>query len=79
MPPLPEAIILVLAPFAPLFSHRVWLHAQVLLVGAMLAPRARTVTAALRVMGLAAECRFTNVSVQGVRAIRSRKYLDAGH
>jgi hypothetical protein len=60
MPPLPEAIILVLAPFAPLFSHRVWLHAQVLLVGAMLAPGPRTVTAALRVMGLALERRFTN-------------------
>jgi DDE superfamily endonuclease len=60
MPPLPEAIILVLAPFAPLFSHHVWLHAQVLLLGAMLAPGARTVTAALRVMGLAAERRFTN-------------------
>src|ERR687896_2544608 len=60
MPPLPEAIVLVLAPFAPLFSHRVWLHAQVLLVGAMLAPGARTVTATLRVMGLAGERRFTN-------------------
>src|SRR5919198_5722586 len=60
MPPLPEAIILVLAPFAPLFSHRVWLHAQVLLLGAMLVPGARTVTAALRVMGLARERRFTN-------------------
>src|SRR5918998_1143481 len=60
MPPLPEAIILVLAPFAPLFSHRVWLHAQLLLVGAMLAPGARTVTAALRVMGLTAERHFTN-------------------
>jgi DDE superfamily endonuclease len=60
MPPLPDAIILVLAPFAPLFSHRVWLHAQVLLLGAMLAPGARTVTTALRVMGLAAERRFTN-------------------
>jgi hypothetical protein len=60
MPPLPEAIILVLAPFAPLFSHRVWLHAQVMLLGAMLAPGARTVTAALRVMGLAAERHFTN-------------------
>ena len=34
MPPLPEAIILVLAPFAPLFSHRVWHHAQTL--GALL-------------------------------------------
>ncbi|MGH8071096.1 MAG: IS701 family transposase, partial [Candidatus Entotheonellia bacterium] len=60
MPPLPDAIILVLAPFAPLFSHRVWLHAQVLLLGAILAPRARTVTAALRVMGWAMERRFTN-------------------
>ena len=60
MLPLPEAIILVLAPFAPLFSHRVWLHAQVLLVGAMLAPGARTVTAALRVMGLAGERHCTN-------------------
>src|ERR687898_1343011 len=60
MPPLPEASILVLAPFAPLFSHRVWLHAQVLLVGAMLAPGARTVTAALRAMGLATERHFTN-------------------
>jgi hypothetical protein len=60
MPSLPEAIILVLAPFAPLFSHRVWLHAQLLLLGAMLDPGARTVTAALRVMGLAMERRFTN-------------------
>jgi hypothetical protein len=49
-----------LAPFAPLFSHRVWLHAQLLLLGAMLAPGARTVTASLRAMGLATERRFTN-------------------
>jgi hypothetical protein len=60
MPPLPEAIILVLESFAPLFSHRVWRHAQVLLLGAMLTPGARTVTAALRVMGLAGERHFTN-------------------
>jgi DDE superfamily endonuclease len=60
MPPLPDAIILVLAPFAPLFSQRVWLHAQVLLLGALLTPGAHTVTAALRAMGLAAERRFTN-------------------
>jgi hypothetical protein len=59
MPPLPEAIILVLAPFAPLFSQRVWRHAQVLLLGAMLTPGARTVTAALRVMGLSTERHFT--------------------
>jgi hypothetical protein len=60
MPPLPEAIILGLAPFAPLFSDRVWLHAQVLLLGAILTSGPRTVTAALRVMGLATERRFTN-------------------
>jgi valyl-tRNA synthetase len=33
MPHLLEAIILVLAPFMPLFSERVWVHAQVLLLG----------------------------------------------
>jgi hypothetical protein len=60
MPPLPEAIILVLASFAPLFSTRVWSHAPVLLLGAILTPGARTVTAALRAMGLATEQRFTN-------------------
>jgi hypothetical protein len=60
MPPLPEAIILVLAPLTPLFSPPVWRHAQVLLLGAMLTPGPRTVTAALRVMGLSGERHFTN-------------------
>ncbi len=49
---LPPAMILLLRPFVPLFSKRVWLHVQVLLAGALLAPAQRTVTAALRVMGL---------------------------
>ncbi len=49
---LPPAMILLLRPFAPLFSKRVWLHVQVLLAGAILAPAQRTVTAALRVVGL---------------------------
>jgi hypothetical protein len=31
-------MVQVLAPFAPLFSKRVWQHARVLLVGAILAP-----------------------------------------
>jgi hypothetical protein len=60
MPPLPAAIILVLAPLAPLCSRRVWCHARLLLLGAILTPSARTVTAALRVLGLATERRFTN-------------------
>jgi hypothetical protein len=59
MPTLPEAIILLLASFAPLFSHRVWPHAQLWLVGTLLASGARTVTAALRVMGLSGERHFT--------------------
>jgi hypothetical protein len=49
---LPTAMLQVLAPFVPLFSERVWRHAQVLLAGAILAPGKRTVTAALRVVGL---------------------------
>jgi hypothetical protein len=60
MPPLPEAIILVFAPLAPLCSHRVWRHAQLLLLGAILTPGARTVTAAWRATGWAAERRVTN-------------------
>jgi hypothetical protein len=46
-------MIAVLRCFAPLFSPRVWSHAQVLLVGAILAPAQRTVAAALRVTGRA--------------------------
>jgi len=52
MPTLPAAMMAVVVAFAPLFSNRVWGHAQVLLAGAILAPAQRTVTAALRVMGL---------------------------
>ncbi len=52
MGPLPPAIIQFMSYFAPLFSHRVWPHAQVLLTGAILAPGKRTVSALLRVMGL---------------------------
>ena len=52
MPTLPAPMITVVRCFAPLFSPRVWSHAQVLVVGAILAPAQRTVTAALRVTGL---------------------------
>jgi hypothetical protein len=46
--------------FAPLFSDRVGRHAQVLLIGAILAPGKRTVTSCLRIVGLAGEHRFVN-------------------
>jgi hypothetical protein len=55
---LPPKMVQVLAPFALLFSKRVWRHAQVLLIGAILAPGRRTVSSALRAMGLNQEKRF---------------------
>jgi DDE superfamily endonuclease len=58
MPTLPPAMLALLAPFAPLFRRRVWPSAVVLVVGTLLAPGKRTVTAALRVMGLAHTRRF---------------------
>src|SRR5215212_11938936 len=51
-------MIQILSPFAPLFSKRVWQHAQVLLAGAILAPGRRTVSSALRVVGLDQQERF---------------------
>ena len=61
MPSLPAEMIVVLAPFAQLFSDRVWLPCPgAWSLGAILAPGARTVTSCLRVMGLAAERHFTN-------------------
>jgi hypothetical protein len=55
---LPSTMIRALAPFAPLFSKRLWRHVQVLVAGAILAPGCRTVSSALRAMGLDQEKRF---------------------
>ena len=52
---LPITFISVIAVFAPVFSKPVWPHVTGLSTGAILAPGRRTVTAALRVMGLWAE------------------------
>src|SRR6266567_170100 len=57
---LPPAIVLVLRLFEPAFSERVWDWAQVLMVGAILAPGQRTVAAILRVMGQSGERQFQN-------------------
>jgi hypothetical protein len=57
---LPKESIAVLRPFAPVFSDRTWQWAQVLVVGAILAPGQRTVAAILRVMGLSADRQFQN-------------------
>jgi len=57
---MPSELTSLIVAFAPLFSKPVWAHAQVLIVGALLAPAKRTVTSALRVMGLSAEQHFQN-------------------
>lgn len=56
----PSALRNVIVSFAPVFSKRVWRQAQVLLIGAILTPGKRTVTAALRAMGLQEERHFYN-------------------
>jgi hypothetical protein len=57
---LPEAYCTLISRFTLVFSRRVWHHAQVLLIGAILAPGRRTVTSVLRVMGLSDEQHFQN-------------------
>ena len=49
---LPAEVTVLLALFAPVFTPTVWSHAQLLIVGAILAPGKRTVTAILSIMGL---------------------------
>src|SRR4051812_50028231 len=55
---IPVALTRLIVKFAPFFSKRVWEHVEVLVVGALLVPGKRTVTAVLRVMGLSQEGQF---------------------
>jgi len=57
---LPVPIEDLLLAFSPLFSRPVWHHAQLLMLGAILTRGKRTVTSALRAVGLARERHFTN-------------------
>jgi hypothetical protein len=58
MPTLPTDYLNIVAQFAPLFSKGLWAQVQVLVVGAILTPGQRTVTAVLRIMGLSNEPHF---------------------
>lgn len=60
MSALPVTIEDVLVAFAPVFTQPVWHHAKLLILGAILARGKRTVTSALRAVGLAQEDHFTN-------------------
>lgn len=55
---LPSIFLPLILAFRSLFSRQVWPSALVLLIGAILAPGKRTVTAILQVMGLAQEKQF---------------------
>jgi hypothetical protein len=58
MPTLPADYLSIIVLFAPLFSKCLWGQVQVLVVGAILTPAQRTVTAVLRIMGLSHEPHF---------------------
>ena len=60
MPTLQAEYITMLGAFAQLFSKRIREHVKILLIGAILSPAERTVTAVLRVMGLSWEKHFQN-------------------
>ena len=74
---LPDEYNTLFAHFQPFFSKRVWKLALILLVGAMLAPGKRTVTAVLHIMGLSQERHFQNYHRVLNRAVWSHLALSA--
>ena len=77
MPTLQTEYITMLEAFARLFSKRIWEHAKILVIGAILCPAERTVTAVLRVMGLSGEKHFQNYHRVLSRAVWSSR--EASH
>ena len=77
MPTLQTEYITILEGFARLFSKRIWEHAKILLIEAILCPAERTVCAVLRVMGLTGEKHFQNYHRVLNRAVWSS--LEASH
>jgi hypothetical protein len=57
---LPAELLSLIVVFAPLFTKPVFEHAQRLVLGAILAPAKRTITACLRAVGLGHEQHFQN-------------------
>ena len=74
---LPDEYNTLFSHFEPCFSKRVWKLAVVLLVGAILAPGKRTVTAILRIMGLSQEPHFQKYHRVLNRAVWSNLALSA--
>lgn len=57
---LPTCFAAVILSFAPLLLERSWRHAEVLLIGAILAPCKRRRTRPLPITGLAREVHFVD-------------------
>lgn len=72
---LPEPIMTLLIPFKPLFQQPTWIKGQILFMGAIMATGKRTVTAALRVMGLSDEPHFSNYHQVLNRAVWSPRRM----
>ena len=58
MPTLPSEFLTVILPYASLFCKRVFVHVQLLVAGALLAPGKRTISSVLRIVGLHQEKAF---------------------
>src|SRR5512134_848005 len=69
-----SAIMALLEPFRPVFHESTWNKVQVLLVGAILAPGKRTVTSALRAVGMADEPGFSKYHQVLNRAVWSSRW-----
>ena len=61
MPSLPARFVRIFLAFAPLFNHRSWRHAQLLLIGAVPVPRRRAVTNVPRTTGCRRNRHFVNL------------------
>jgi hypothetical protein len=75
-PTVPPILVSCLAVFRPCFTAPVWNHILVLVGGAVLAPGKRTVTQALRVMGLADKPGTVGALERGAREGGTRPWLN---
>lgn len=74
---LPKDLLGLMLPFAVLFSQQVWQSVLVLVVGAILAPGKRTISAILRVMGLDQDPHFQTYHRVLNRAVWSSRKASA--
>ena len=58
MPSLPSEFLAVILPYASLVCRCVFVHVQLLVAGAILAPGKRTITSVLRIVGRQHESAF---------------------